>query len=130
MPFISTRGAGQVSAPEAIVRGIAPDGGLYAPVSLPALSRQDFDVLSAMTYPERAARVLSLLLDRFTEEELLPMARSAYARFADKAVAPVRSLPGGTFVLELFHGPTMAFKDMALQFLPWLMTSSARRQGE
>ncbi|MBR4359769.1 MAG: threonine synthase [Clostridia bacterium] len=130
MAFISTRGGGPVSAPEAIVRGIAPDGGLYIPVSLPGLARADFDALAAMAYPARAARVLGLMLDGFTEEELLPMARAAYSRFADPAVAPVKKLAGRRFVLELFHGPTMAFKDMALQFLPRLMTASARKQGE
>ncbi len=130
MPFISTRGAEAVSAPLAIVRGIAPDGGLYAPVSLPRLERADFELLSKMDYPARAARTLALLLDGFTEEELLPMAREAYARFDDPAVAPVRELSGGRYLLELFHGPTLAFKDMALQFLPRLMTASANKQGE
>ena len=130
MPFISTRGAEPVSAPQAIVRGIAADGGLYAPVSLPRLEKSDFSALAAMDYPSRAARILSLLLDGFTEEELLPMARAAYSRFDDEKVAPVRGLSGGRWVLELYHGPTLAFKDMALQFLPWLMTASARKQGE
>ena len=130
MPFISTRGAEMVSAPEAIVRGIAPDGGLYAPVSLPRLEKKDFEALSKMDYASRAAHTLALLLDGFTEEELLPMAKSAYSRFDDSAVAPIRELKDGRFVLELYHGPTLAFKDMALQFLPWLMTASARKQGE
>ena len=130
MPYVSTRGAAPVSAPEAIVRGIAPDGGLYVPQSLPSLTRADFDALAALPYPSRAARTLSWLLDGFTEDELLPMARAAYSRFADPAVAPVKPLADGKYVLELFHGPTMAFKDMALQFLPRLMTASARKQGE
>ena len=130
MPYISTRGAEAVSAPEAIVRGIAPDGGLYAPLSLPRLDRADFARLARVDYPSRAAYVLSLLLDGFGEEELLSMARSAYARFDDPAVAPVRPLRDDAYILELFHGPTLAFKDMALQFLPWLMTASARKQGE
>jgi len=130
MPFISTRGAEMVSAPEAIVRGIAPDGGLYAPVSLPRLEKKDFEALVKMDYASRAAHTLALLLDGFTEEELLPMAKSAYSRFDDSAIAPVKELNDSRFVLELFHGPTLAFKDMALQFLPWLMTASARKQGE
>mgnify|MGYP000953724781 CR=1 FL=1 len=90
MAFISTRGADRVSAPEAIVRGIAPDGGLYVPESLPHLSREDFLALADMDYPARAARALSLLLDGFTEEELLGMTRAAYARFSAPGVAPVR----------------------------------------
>ena len=130
MPFISTRGAEQVSAPEAIVRGIAPDGGLYAPVSLPRLTKEDFAALAGMDYASRAAHTLALLLDGFTEEELLPMARAAYSRFDCDKIAPVKALERNRYVLELFHGPTLAFKDMALQFLPWLMTASARKQGE
>ena len=130
MPFISTRGAEAVSAPEAIVRGIATDGGLYAPITLPLLGKADFDLLSNMDYPARAAYTLSLLLDGFSQEELLPMAQAAYARFDHPSVAPVTALKDGAFVLELFHGPTLAFKDMALQFLPRLLTASARKQGE
>ena len=130
MPFISTRGAEAVSAPEAIVRGIAPDGGLYAPVSLPRLERADFELVSKMDYPARAAYTLSLLLDGFSREELLEMAKAAYARFDTPKVAPISELKDRTYVLELFHGPTLAFKDMALQFLPRLLTASAKKQGE
>lgn len=130
MAFISTRGAKAVSAPEAIVRGIAPDGGLYAPEQLPSWRREDFAALAALDYPARAARALAQLLDGFTEEELSGMTKAAYARFADPRVAPIRPLSGGVSVLELFHGPTMAFKDMALQMLPRLLTASARKTGE
>ncbi|MBR6185640.1 MAG: threonine synthase [Clostridia bacterium] len=130
MPFVSTRGTEQISAPEAIVRGIAPDGGLYVPLKLPKLSREDFDALAQMDYPARAAYTLDAVLDGFTLEELLPMAKDAYARFDDPAVAPIRELKDGRSVLELFHGPTLAFKDMALQFLPRLLTASAFKRGE
>ena len=130
MPFVSTRGAEAVSAPAAIVRGIAPDGGLYAPLSLPRLERADFERLAALDYPARAAWTLSLLLDGFSEVELRPMAQAAYARFDDRRVCPVRPLSGKRQVLELFHGPTLAFKDMALQMLPRLMTAAAKKQGE
>ena len=129
MPYMSTRGAEAISAPEAIVRGIAPDGGLYAPVSLPHLQKEDFDALAEMDYPARAAYALSLLLDGFSYAELLEMTKAAYARFDDPAVAPVKPLGKG-YILELFHGPTLAFKDMALQMLPRLMTASAQKQGE
>ena len=130
MPFISTRGAEAVSAPQAILRGIAPDGGLYVPTELPKLTKKDFEALSQMDYPGRAAKTLALLLDGFSEEELLSMAKEAYARFDCSAVAPIREVEKGKFVLELFHGPTLAFKDMALQFLPRLLTASAKKQGE
>ena len=130
MPYISTRGARAVAAPEAIVRGIAPDGGLYVPVSLPRLTQDDFSVFARLDYPARAARTLAWLLDGFSEEELLPMARAAYARFDTPAVAPLHPLSGNRYVQELFHGPTLAFKDMALQMLPRLMTAAARKTGE
>lgn len=130
MPYISTRGAAPVTAPEAIVRGIGPDGGLYVPTSLPRLTRADFAALALLPYPARAARALALLLDGFSEDELLPMANAAYARFDTPAVAPVAALTERRYVLELFHGPTLAFKDMALQMLPHLMTASARKTGE
>lgn len=130
MAFISTRGAGEVSAPQAIVRGIAPDGGLYAPQSLPHWRREDFAALAQMDYPARAALILSQLLDGFSYDELLGMTRPAYARFAVPQVAPVKPLKDGRSILELFHGPTMAFKDMALQMLPRLLTASARKTGE
>lgn len=130
MPFVSTRGAERVSAPEAIVRGIAPDGGLYVPLQLPKLTRQDFEALAESDYPSRAAYTLNAVLDGFSMEELLPMAQAAYARFDTPAVAPIHDLKDGRFVLELFHGPTLAFKDMALQFLPYLLTASTKKQGE
>ncbi len=130
MPFISTRGAESISAPQAIVRGIAADGGLYVPVSLLHLDKADFETLAHMDYASRAAHTLALTLDGFSEEELLTMARDAYARFDDPAIAPVKALAKGQYVLELFHGPTLAFKDMALQFLPRLLTASARKEGE
>ena len=130
MAFISTRGAEAVSAPEAIVRGIAPDGGLYAPQALPRWTREDFASLAKLPYAARAARILSQLLDGFTEDELLPMTRQAYARFSVPEIAKVRPLKDGRSVLELFHGPTMAFKDMALQMLPHLLTAAARKTGE
>lgn len=130
MPFVSTRGAEAICAPAAIVRGIAPDGGLYAPLSLPHLERADFERLAALDYPARAAWALSLLLDGFSEAELLPMAQAAYARFDDRRVCPIHPLSEKRQVLELFHGPTLAFKDMALQMLPWLMTAAGKKQGE
>lgn len=130
MLYRSTRGAETITAPAAIVRGIAPDGGLYVPLSLPHLERAEIEAFAAMDYPHRAAKTLSLLLEGLSYEELLPMAQAAYARFDDPAVAPVQTLGEKRFVLELFHGPTLAFKDMALQMLPWLLTASAKKCGE
>lgn len=130
MPYISTRGGGAVAAPEAILRGIAPDGGLYAPDSLPKLTKDELLSLGRGDYPECVAKTLALLLDGFSYNELLPMARAAYARFDNAQVVPLVSLSGGRRVLELFYGPTLAFKDMALQILPHLMASAAKKCGE
>ncbi|MDL2274237.1 threonine synthase [Oscillospiraceae bacterium OttesenSCG-928-G22] len=132
MKYISTRGAGEpVSAAEAILTGLAPDGGLYVPESFPEpLSGADFAALSALSYPERAARIMRLFLDDFSEEELLSYAKSAYSdeKF-DSSPAPLVRV-GGRRYLELFHGPTSAFKDMALQMLPYLLSASLQKRGQ
>ncbi len=131
MRYVSTRGGDALSAARAIVRGIAPDGGLYVPESLPVLSREEILALADMDYPSRAAVILEKLLPDFTLEELLGMTGEAYARFEGDFPCPAVDLEkAGVRVLELFHGPTMAFKDMALQMLPRLMRASALKTGE
>lgn len=130
MRYICTRGGECDAASRAILSGIAENGGLFAPSSLPQLSASDIEALSALSYPERAACVLDLLLNDFGHEELSSMMQAAYSTFDTPAVAPVHTLCDGTHVLELFHGPTLAFKDMALQVLPRLMTASVKKQHE
>ncbi len=129
MLYQSTRSKDRVTSAQAIVRGIAPDGGLYAPEALPSFSWDEILKLADMPYPQRAAHVLAALLPDFPEEELRRSAEKAYARFDGDSPAPLKKL-GNTRVLELFHGPTMAFKDMALQMLPHLMRLAARKTGE
>lgn len=119
-----------VSSAEAIVSGLAPDGGLYVPESIPSLdmSIEDFAKLS---YPERAKTVLSKFLTDFTEEELNHCVNSAYiGNFDNDCPAPVKTIDDGTHFLELWHGPTCAFKDMALQILPYLLTTSVKKTGK
>ena len=132
MNYVSTRGGEKVSASQAILRGIAPDGGLYVPESIPALSEEALKALLPLSYPERAAKILDMFLSDFTEEELLTYAKAAYSKekFPAETAAPLHRLDDNTFILELFHGPTCAFKDMALQILPYLMTASARKNNE
>ena len=130
MRYICTRGGECDAASRAILSGIAENGGLFAPSSLPHLSHSDIEALSALSYPERAACVLGLLLNDFSADELSPMMQAAYSSFDTPAVAPVYTLNADTHVLELFHGPTLAFKDMALQVLPRLMTASVKKQKE
>ena len=131
MRYVSTRNAKAfVSASEAITRGLAEDGGLYLPESIPALEPDFVARMSAMSYPERAAYIMKKYLDEFTQEELLAMAKAAYASFDVPAVAPTTVVAPGTGMLELWHGPTCAFKDMALQMLPRLLTASMRKNGD
>ena len=130
MRYISTRGGETASPSEAILRGIASDGGLFVPEEMPKLSEKDLSDLFSMDYPHRAAEILSRFLTDFTKEELLAYASAAYAKEKFPAdAAPVRKLDDTTLILELFHGPTAAFKDMALQMLPYLLTASARKNG-
>ena len=131
MEFISTRNQSiRVSAAEAILRGIAPDGGLFVPDSMPAFSAGEIAAMGQMEYPALAAEVLSRFLPGFTKEELSEYTKKAYASFDTPAVAPMARLDRGEWVLELFHGPTCAFKDFALQMLPYLMAASAKKCGD
>lgn len=132
MNYISTRGSGyKVSSSQAIVSGLAPDGGLFIPESLPQFSPAEIDALCKASYTERAVSVLTRFLCDFTREELHQYISKAYApeKFAAKAIAPVVPLEGGVSILELFHGPTCAFKDFALQLLPFLMSASLKKTG-
>lgn len=133
MQYISTRDREQqFSASQAIAKGLADDGGLLTPVYLPKLPRRALEELKDMSYQQRAVYVMKLFLDEFTVKELTDFANAAYGpeKFDTPAVAPVRGLDNNTFCLELWHGPTCAFKDMALQMLPHLLTVSLRKQEE
>ncbi len=135
MQYQSTRAQtmdGAVSAAEAVRNGIAPDGGLYMPTEIPRLTAADFMALSEKNYAERAASILSLFLPKYTQEELLADCRVAYseARFPGGA-APLSFYPeDGISMLELWHGPTCAFKDMALQIMPRLLSRALTKTGE
>ncbi len=133
MEYVSTRDKSRkVSAAKAIATGIAPDGGLYCPTTFPLLAQEDWKSLLAMDYKARAAFVLGKYLTDFTAEELSDFAAKAYAddKFGGADTAPVVKLADGKYLLELWHGPTCAFKDMALQMLPHLLTASLRKTGE
>ena len=130
MRYISTRGAEKegVSSAYAIKTGLASDGGLYMPIDIPTLSLSEILTLAEYDYPTRAAKILSKYLSDYTEDELLEDARNAYATFYDFP-AKVSDL-GDTHMLELWHGPTSAFKDMALQIMPRLFVRALRKCGE
>lgn len=131
MHYVSTRDASlNFSAAHAIEQGLSRDGGLFLPERLPQLPA--LEQLVPMSYQQRAVAIMKLFLDEFTEEELREYAEKAYGpeKFDCAAVAPVEKLHCKTHVLELWHGPTCAFKDMALQMLPYLLTASMKKNGE
>ena len=133
MQYCSTRdSAVRVDAAKAIAQGLSRDGGLFCPTEIPKLSNEDFSALLKMSYQERAAFVIGKFLTDYTEEELLSFANSAYHtdRFSSAAIAPVYPMDENAHILELWHGPTCAFKDMALQILPYLLTSALKKTGE
>ncbi|MBQ6175042.1 MAG: threonine synthase [Clostridia bacterium] len=132
MSYFSTRGGTVVTASQAILAGLAPNGGLYVPAMFPQVSRQWIAALAQIPYAKRAAAVLSLYLEDYTPQQIEEATAAAYSadRFDDPAIAPMRHLDSNTWLLELFHGPTLAFKDMALQLLPHLVRDAARKNGE
>ena len=133
MYYVSTRDSShRRTASQAIVAGLSRDGGLYLPEQIPQLTMDDIRALAALPYPQRAAKLMKLYLDEFTEDELLNFAERAYGpeKFDTPAAAPLVRTEENTFVQELWHGPTCAFKDMALQMLPYLLTASLKKTGE
>ena len=126
--YVSTRDTKkqEITASQAILKGLADDGGLFVPTSIPKLDKS-LKELSEMTYQEVAYEVLKLFLTDFTEEELKHCINSAYdSKFDTEEIAPL-VMADGAYYLELFHGATIAFKDMALSILPHLMITSARK---
>ncbi len=125
--YRSTRGNGEaVTASQAILQGLAQDGGLFVPERIPALDKS-LDALAQMSYQETAYEVMKLFLTDFTEEELKACINKAYdSKFDTKEIAPLAAVDGA-YYLELFHGATIAFKDMALSILPHLLTTSAKK---
>ncbi len=116
----------KVTASQAILKGLAADGGLFVPDSIPKLDKS-LEELAKMSYAEVAYEVMKLMLDDFTEAELKDCIAKAYdSKFDTKEIAPLVKADGAYF-LELFHGPTIAFKDMALSILPHLLITSARK---
>ena len=133
MEYFSTRDVSlNVPSARAIAQGLSRDGGLFAPKDIPTLSSEEISALCKMSYPQRAALVLGKFLTDFTPEELGEYTKKAYssAHFPGSSAAPVHRLDDTAHILELWHGPTCAFKDMALQILPYLLTASLKKTGE
>lgn len=130
MLYTSTRNSSvRVTASKAIADGISPDGGLYIPVEIPKVSLSEIKELCSLDYIGRAKKILGLYLSDFSEGELSACVEGAYksGKFSSDKTAPTVKLHDNVNILELFRGPTCAFKDMALQILPYLMTVSAKK---
>ena len=133
MKYYSTRDCTLCyEAAEAVKMGLSRDGGLLTPVEIPQIDEAFLQSLVHARYQERAAKVMGLYLTDYTYEELSAFAENAYGggKFDTDAVAPVRTVDETTHCLELWHGPTSAFKDMALQMLPQLLSAALRKTGE
>ena len=124
MKYISTRGnKTEMTAAQAVIQGIAEDKGLYVPTEIPALPLT-IEEMKGMTYQQIAKLVLHAYFNEYTDEEMLYCINGAYdSKFEAKEVAPIVKA-GGAYFLELYHGKTAAFKDMALSILPYLMTTA------
>nr|MBP7330787.1 threonine synthase [Bacillota bacterium] len=133
MLYESTRGNYRgVTSAEAIKLGIAPDGGLFVPCDRVTIDGQKLQDMIKLDYRERAFLILKEFLDDYSEGEIRDCLKLAYntENFASPVIAPVHRLRDGLYILELWHGPTCAFKDMALQMLPHLLTRAASKTGE
>ncbi len=133
MKYYSTRDQQKNSFDSAVVikKGLASDGGLFVPESLPTLTKSDVEALCKMTYPERAATVLSKFLSDYTYDELLSDCKEAYSETSfPGGAAPLEKVTDTIYSLELWHGPTAAFKDMALQIMPRLLSRALVKTGE
>ena len=130
--YISTRGNfRKVPASEAIKLGMVPAGGLFVPAETPALSTEEILAMRGSSYRETAERIISLFLNDFTEEEIKGCIARAYRddNFDHPQVAPLYRLNEHTFFLELWHGPTAAFKDIALQIMPHFLSLAVEKMG-
>lgn len=132
MNYISTRDKSvKVTAAKAIAQGISVEGGLFVPDTFPTLTAEDFKKLTALDYKGRAKYILKEFLNDFTEEEVNYCIEGAYTgTFDNEQPAPISLLGKNANILELWHGPTCAFKDLALQLLPYLLTTSAKKVND
>jgi threonine synthase len=129
--YISTRGAAPtLGFADALLAGLARDGGLYLPFSVPHLPPDAIRALRGVPYPEAAARIMAPFVEEdFDQDEMKSLTAAAYADFRHAAVAPLTQVDDNLFALELFHGPTLAFKDFAMQWLGRAMNRILRQRG-
>jgi threonine synthase len=132
MRYVSTRGSAPVlNFEEALLTGLARDGGLYVPETIPTLSREDLTEMAMMSYEDVAFKVMRPFVgDTFTDDEFKQLITKAYAGFNHTVRAPLVQLDQGHFLLELFHGPTLAFKDFAMQLIGHMFQAVLSRKGD
>ncbi len=132
MRYVSTRGeAPALGFRDVVLAGLARDGGLYLPETWPTLTKREISALAGLSYPDAAFRIISLFSGgEISDAALKRMIAEAYATFRHAAVAPLVQIGPNHFLLELFHGPTLAFKDLAMQFLARLMDHVLAERGE
>lgn len=132
MSFFSTRGGACVTASQAILHGLAKDGGLFVPSMFPQISMERLSALCGTSYQNHAERILRSFLEDYSIAEIEDAVHAAYdaSSWDDHTIAPVKTLEDNLHVLELFHGPTLAFKDIALKLLPHLIRLAAEKNNE
>ena len=132
MKYISTRGQAPVlNFEQVLLTGLASDGGLYVPESLPSFSRDEIAAMAKLDYPQLAQKIITpFVQDCIPANDLQQMVVETYAEFRHNAVAPVVQIGVNQWVLELFHGPTLAFKDFALQLLGRLLDYVLERKHQ
>ncbi len=130
MKFISTRGYCEVnSSAQAIAKGLADDGGLFVPEKFPEITLTELNEMLDMDYAERACTVLHKYLEEYDYNRLLNACKIAYGKFEEADAAPLIKADDNFFIMELFHGPTLAFKDVALTLLPYLLREGSDISG-
>ena len=132
MQYVSTRGeAPELGFEDVLLTGLARDGGLYVPKSWPQISADELRGLRGRSYQDVAYHVVSKFTgSAIPEAELKQMIAEAYATFGHPAVTPLKQMDANQWLLELFHGPTLAFKDVAMQLLARLMDWSLKKRGQ
>ncbi|SOC53693.1 L-threonine synthase [Chromohalobacter canadensis] len=132
MRYISTRGRSPaLSFEDVVLTGMASDGGLYVPETIPTLSTEDLEAMAGLSYAEIAFRVMKPFVGgEIDDDTFRQLVKDAYATFSHEAVVPLNQLASNHFLLELFHGPTLAFKDVALQLLGRILDHFLAKRGD
>ena len=132
MKYVSTRGqAPSLDFEQVLLAGLASDGGLYVPETLPEFTPQEINSWNKLSYPELAFRIIQPFVSgAISDNDLEKLLKDTYSEFRHPAIAPLVQIDKNEWVLELFHGPTLAFKDFALQFLGRLLDYMLKRRNE